>query len=69
MFVYENRPVRSPLLQQLRSAAPLVIGGPRPLTLVTVSARATRSGSERTEDAVMAWFTDAWRYIARSCAS
>ncbi|HEU4427236.1 MAG TPA: hypothetical protein VFT98_00655 [Myxococcota bacterium] len=68
MFVYENRPVRSPLLGQLAGAAPLVVGGPRPLTLVTISAVAPRSTSDQAENAAMAWLADAWRYIARSCA-
>jgi hypothetical protein len=67
MFVYENRPVRSPLLSQLASAFPLVLGGPRPLTLVTISALATRSASDPVEEAAAAWLADAWRYIARSC--
>ncbi len=68
MFIYENRPVVSPLLRQIAGAAPLVIGGTRPLTLVTVSALAARSTGPRAEDAAMAWLADAWRYVARSCA-
>ena len=68
-FVYENRPVRAPLARQILGALPLVIGGPRPLTLVTVSGIATRETSERVEDAAAAWLADAWRYIAHSCVS
>ena len=68
MFVYENRPVRSPLLRQIVGAAPLVLGGPRPLTLITVSGLATRRASESVEDAAAVWLADAWRHIARSCA-
>jgi hypothetical protein len=66
-FAFDNQPVRSPLAAQLASAPSLAIGGPRPLTLVSLSALATEESAPRVEDAAAAWLTDAWRYVASAC--
>jgi hypothetical protein len=67
LFVFDDRPVRSPLVAQLRSALGLAFGGPRPLTLVTLAAVAPAQRSAPVEDAAAEWFAGAWRYVARSC--
>jgi hypothetical protein len=67
LFVFDNAPVESPLAAQLRGALGLALGGPRPLTLVTLSTVAPSGDTARVEEAAMAWFADAWRYVARSC--
>lgn len=67
-FVFDNEPVRSPVVAQLKSSLGLALGGPRPLTLVTLSAVAPPQASEAVEGAAVAWLTGAWSYIARTCA-
>jgi hypothetical protein len=67
LFVFDNEPVRSPLSSQLENALSLAVGGPRPLTLVTVSALASRERAAQVEDAASAWLGQAWTYVARSC--
>ena len=66
-FVFDNEPVRSPLSAQLANSLNLALGGPRPLTLVTISALALEPTVPRVEDAAVAWLSDAWGYVARSC--
>ncbi len=68
LYVFDNVPVRSPLAAQLRGAVGLALGGPRPLTLVTVSALASEPTRQPVEDAAVAWLGDAWAYVARACA-
>jgi hypothetical protein len=67
LFVFDDRPVRSPLAAQLRGALGLAFEGPRPLTLVTLAAVAPAPSTARVEDAAADWFADAWRYVARAC--
>jgi hypothetical protein len=66
-FLFDNKPVRSPLAAQLAASFGLALRGPRPLTLVTISALATEQTTGPVEDAAVAWLEDAWSYIARSC--
>jgi hypothetical protein len=66
-FVFDNEPVRSPLSSQLEHALSLAAGGPRPLTLVTISALASGGTAGEVEAAASAWLENAWAYIARSC--
>jgi len=68
-FVFDNEPVRSPLSSQLANALSLAVGGPRPLTLVTVSALASGETAPQVEDAASAWLAHAWTYVARSCTA
>jgi hypothetical protein len=67
-FVFDNEPVRAPLSSQLENALNLAAGGPRPLTLVTISALASEQTAAQVEDAAVAWLESAWVYIARACA-
>jgi len=68
-FVFDNEPVRSPLSSQLENALSLAAGGPRPMTLVTISALASEETVVRVEDAASAWLENAWAYMARACAA
>jgi hypothetical protein len=68
-FVFDNQPVRSPLASQLSNALNLTLGGPRPLTLITISALATDDTAPQVEDAAIGWLESAWRYVARACSS
>jgi hypothetical protein len=66
-FVFDDAPVRSPLMAQLRNAVGLALGGPRPLTLVTLSAMAPPPLNDRVEDAATEWLAGAYRYVEHSC--
>ncbi len=66
-FTFDNEPVRSPLAAQLRNSLSLAFGGPRPLTLVTLSAVAPPQLTANVEDAASAWLAGSWSYIARTC--
>jgi len=66
-FVFDNAPVRSPLTAQIRDSVGLALGGPRPLTVVTISALASEQTTEAVEDAAVAWLEGAWNHIARVC--
>jgi hypothetical protein len=68
-FVFDNEPVRSPLASQLRASVGLALRGPRPLTLVTISAFASEQTIEPVEAAAVAWLGRAWAYVARSCGT
>lgn len=67
-FLFDNEPVRSPLAAQLRNSLSLAFGGPRPLTLVTLSAVAPPQSTATVEDAATEWLSSAWSYVARTCA-
>jgi hypothetical protein len=67
-FVFDNEAVASPLAAQLADGAALALGGPRPVTLVLISAYAPRARAGVVEDAALAWLADSWRFIAASCA-
>jgi hypothetical protein len=67
-FVFDNEPVRSPLSSQLVNALNLTSGGPRPLTLVVISALASEGTAGQVEDAAVAWLENAWKYVAKACA-
>jgi hypothetical protein len=67
LFLFDNVPVRSPLAAQLASAPSLALGGPRPLTLITISALASEGTAARVEAAAAAWLVRAWDYAARVC--
>lgn len=69
MYVFDNAPVRSPTAAQLRAALHLATRGPRPLTLLIVSAYATERSATDTEDAAVAWLGDAWAYVASACTA
>lgn len=66
-FVFDNRPVRSPLFAQLRHAVGLAVGGPRPTTLVLLSGTATPATAERAERAAVDWLARAWPFVAEAC--
>ncbi len=66
-FAFDNRPVRTPILAQVRRAIGLAVGGPRPLTLAIVAGAGTPSATGAVESAASAWLVDAWRFVARSC--
>lgn len=66
-FVFDGRPVRSPLATQLRRAVGLALRGPRPTTLVLVSGSAFPNSAAVIEDAATTWLGDAWRYFAHVC--
>jgi hypothetical protein len=67
-FAFDGVPVTSPLRAQLASAWSLAVRGPRPLTLVTLSAIATQATAARVEAAAVAWLRASWEYTARACA-
>lgn len=66
-FVFDNRPVRSPLSAQLANSLNLAVGGPRPLTIVTISAIASEKTTAVVEEAAIAWLEGTWSYMAGVC--
>jgi hypothetical protein len=67
-FVFDGEPVARPFAAQLSHAADLALGGPRPLTLVSIAAFAERPRAVQVEEAALAWLADAWRFIHAACA-
>ncbi len=67
LFAYQNRPVATPLLAQLRSAIGLLVSGPEPLTLFLVTGDAADENAGAVEETALRWLRDAWSYFASAC--
>lgn len=67
LFVYEGRPVASPLRAQLGSAVSQLVGGSTPLTFYIVSQEGARELEDDIVETVEEWLAAAWEHYRQSC--
>jgi hypothetical protein len=66
-FVYDGRPVETPLFSILASAPRQLVGGYLPLTILMVDGTTSRGEVEPAAHAATEWLVAAWQHVAMAC--
>lgn len=67
LYVFDGRPIATPLLASLRRTFAQLIGGTLPLTAIVVEGSARVTPDRRHETALVEWLGSAWRRYAEVC--
>lgn len=67
-YVYEGRPVASPLVAGIRSGGEQIFSGTRPFTVFMIISLGRDAKEELMVESTQAWLLDAWRAYRDACS-